>query len=448
MKRIKWMKKWRRAKSSPANDEPLREFIYLDEVSLRSLLSSQTGEMTESISNQTANSFDAEVGSSISAGVPQISNAELTSRFQTSNSSTLQTSRKATVQSWFREFYKRPKLRVVEPQRDVPSESSPEELIRNENKSVCIQSEQLQRGELVEFRVKLSPDPIFHLGTMVSEFSGMAEDFPGMFAENNALETLKQMQPVNRILQRLLAGLIPVKAEAIDYVVVEVGNIEYVVHRDAVSGLGLKEKPLVIVGVTEHLAYWKDIRRVLFSEAEFTILSRISRSGLQTSWTPVKLADLFRDLVPGLVEQINTASQNPATIPSSTNEVSVNADERLFNTLLLYKSELLQETGAKISKEQDTQVDEKIRSLLPLTASVTEQRAAFSAVKAIVANFVEVAITPSEDLELREKSRQLSGLPLFPQISVNQQPTTNQPVMPRVEDDQRLLDVDFVAIYW
>ena len=152
---------------------------------------------------------------------------------------------------------------------------------------------QLQRGKLVEFRVRLGADPVFHLGTMVSEFTAMAEDYPDMFAAGGGLTTLREVQPINKILQRLLAGLVPIRATAVDHVVAEIEGIEYVVHREVIKGLDLRTRPLEIVGVTEQEAYWKDLRRVLFSDAEFTALARISRPGLHDSWTPVKLADLF-----------------------------------------------------------------------------------------------------------------------------------------------------------
>lgn len=448
MKLFKWMKRRREPSQSRAQREPLREFIYLDEVSLRSLLSSQTGEVIDSTSKQIAGSFDVEVGSSVAAGLPQMGSAELTSRFQTSNSSTLQTSRKATVQSWFRDFYNIPNLRVIEPANEVHKASSAIDLMAISNTSQIVKTSALERGGLVEFRVKLAADPIFHLGTMVSEFTGMSEDYPDMFAENNGLETLKEVQPVNRILQRLLAGLIPVRAEAIDYAVIEIDYVEYVVHRDVIIGLGIDTKPLVIVGVTEHLAYWKDIRRVLFSDAEFTVLCRISRSGLQASWTPVKLAELFRDLVPDLVEQMNEAGRSPFSVaPDKRNSVST-TEVSFVTALHLYKAEVLRETGKDLSGEQEVIVSKEIMKLLPQVVSASGQRAAYATVKLMLADLVGVELKSSKDIELREYSRNSSGLSLLPSLQPEPVKVDLQPPEMLKNLEPRLLDVDFVAIYW
>ena len=250
-------KRWRsrvraekvRAKRPPT---PLREFVYLDEVSLRSLLSSQTGEMTESKSEQVLDALTAEVNTKIAADA-QVAKAELTSKFQTTNSNTLQTSRKATVQSWFRELHDLPGLRLIELRTDVVAAKDLEALTLNADTSVVAPTTTLSRGALAEFRVRLSADPVFHLGTMVSELSGMVEDYPDMISASDAKVKFKEFEPVSKILQRLLAGLIPVRGRALDYRVVVIAGVEYVVHRQASAGLGLEERPLEIVGLPSTL---------------------------------------------------------------------------------------------------------------------------------------------------------------------------------------------------
>lgn len=430
------------------SQEPLREFVYLDEVSLRSLLSSQTGEVVDSTSKQTEGAVDTEVGSKITAEVPLVASSEVTSRFQTSNSSTLQTSRKATVQSWFRDFYNIPDLRLIEPVVGVEAIADVDALKASETRSTVVRSSDLERGELVEFRVKLAPDPIFHLGTMVSEFTGMADDYPEMFAENNANETLREIQPINKILQRLLAGLIPVRAESIDYVVAEFDDVEYVVHRDAISGLEIKTKALVVVGVTDHLAYWKDIRRVLFSDAEFTILCRISRSSLQSSWTPVKLADLFRELVPDLVKQMADISQQPFNTGIQKSEVNVGTSTRLIRALYSYRDHILSAAEKTLTDEQERQLREVIIDQLDRAETASEQRNSFSAVAAKLDELLDIELASSKHLELREASREIASLSHFPSFQATSTTQAISPVLAKDTAQPRLLDVEVVAIYW
>lgn len=445
---IKMLKRLFLKNNSSDKNQPLREFVYLDEVSLRSLLSSQTGEVTESTSNQTFSSRGNETTETVGVSVPQIAKAERMSHFQTSNSSTIQTSRKATVQSWFRELLSIPNLSLIEQLEDCPAAQNMEALKEINNTSICVNASEVTRGSLVEFRVRLAPDPVFHLGTMVSEFSGMAEDFPEMFDVDNGHATLKEMQPVNKILQRLLAGLIPIRAEAVDYVVVNIEGTDFIVHRDAISDMELDQKPLIIVGVTEHLAYWKDIRRVLFSDAEFTVLCRVSRNGIQDKWTPVKLADLFRDLVPDLVEQINSAGKLPINGKTKERITNNSIEARLVVALTDFKNSMLQELGALTTEEQDHQIELQAVDLASRAVTASGQRSAFEAIEKALSEFTGKTLDPDRSLELREQSRKVSGLPLVPSLHRESQVSISEPLNSADGAQPSLLDVEFVAIYW
>lgn len=455
MRIISWLKRqFKRPKrgrrggfASPNSLPPLREFVYLDEASLRSLLSSQLGEMTDSTSEESMEVLEAEVSAALAAN-PALAKAELSSRFQTSNSSTIQTSRKATVQSWFREFHSLPGLRLIETTKPKAAADDLEVLRSTDDTSLFVGSSSLRRGALVEFRVRLKADPVFHLETMISEFSSMADDYPDMFSGANGLSTLRAVQPINKILQRLLAGLIPIRAEAVDYSVVVIDGVEYVVHDELVQGLDLRLRPLEIVGVTEHLAYWKDIRRVLFSDAEFTLLGRVARDGLDDTWTPVKLADLFRELVPGLVEQINTASLVPFGTPRLAAPVA-SAETQLGDALRAYTNALVAESGNNLSETERGMVEARVAVLAKRVSSVSDQRAAFRELKGLLHDLGRVEVSPERDLELRESSRATSGLSLFPVLATSTaKPPAAMPIDAPDRVGARLLDVEVIAVYW
>ena len=426
--------------------KPLREFVYLDEVSLRSLLSSQTGEVTDTRSEQRSDAQEAQFNSSLGANAPLVGKAEIASRFQTSNSSTLQTSRKATVQSWFREFIELPNLRLIEPIDGADRVTDAVDLFALDDPSTATRADDLTRGSLVEFRVRLSADPVFHVGTIVTEFSTIFDGSPELFAGSSQLATLGEAQRVNKVVQQLLAGLIPVRAEAVDHVVVQVDGVEFVVRRDAVAGMDLPEKRLEIVGVTEHLAYWKDIRRVLFSDAEFTMLCRVARGGLHDSWTPVKLADLFRAFAPDMVDQINAASRTPFLVGSTAR--SVNTNELLLGAALSeYKDALLRNSGLELTAEQEADVNRAIDALRARAGSVTAQRSAFDRLSELLYAMGLSGLDPAENAALRAHVRSSTGLPLFPALSSGM--TTSIGVSQPIEDDAaRLLDVEVVAVYW
>ena len=96
----------------------LREFIYLDEVSLQSLLVSLHGELTEkkSITDSTSNTRN--VSGNIDTNNLAPLKLGFTAQYQSGKSSATQTETKATVQSWFRELYETPNILGVQPLED------------------------------------------------------------------------------------------------------------------------------------------------------------------------------------------------------------------------------------------------------------------------------------------------------------------------------------------
>lgn len=433
-------------KTVDATRPDLREFIYLDEVSLLSLLASQKGEITDSKSEQASEGNEASVDGTAGGNPGFIAKAEIKSRYQTTNSSTIQTSRKATVQSRFRDLHEIGGLRIIEPIMVADPAKNIDGLKKIDNPSKMASTNELQRGSLIEVRVCLGADPIFHLGTMVSEFTALSEDYPDMFAAERGLAMLREVQPINKILQRLLAGLVPIRAIAVDYVVADIDDTEYIVHKKLIEELDLKVRPLEIVGVTEQEAYWKDLRRVLFSDAEFTVFARISRSGLHDSWTPVKLADLFTEVAPNLIDQINAAGRVSFSKPVSSDNAG-SLDLKLANALTCYKSALLNDLGVTLTPEQEERITLIIDDLKTRSVTVSDQTSAFSVLTKRVLEMTDGEVTPAKALDLRTAAREEAGLSFFPQKASSAQiaPTVHE----KLEDDNpRLLDVDFVAIYW
>lgn len=199
--------------------------------------------------------------------------------------------------------------------------------------------------------------------------------------------------------------------------------------------------------MTEHLAYWKDIRSVLFSEAEFTMLCRVARSALQSTWTPVKLAQLFLPFAPDLVEQINTASRS--SLEGQSGGTSVNTNDLLLGQALrTYKDELLVSAGKELSDDEQRRIEDTIASVQSWSGSVTGQRNAFSMVHLLMSALIEEPLDASQDLELRDRARTSSGLPLFPSLSQGMTTIIGGTATPPSDDATRLLDVEVVAIYW
>ena len=165
---------------------PLREFVYLDEVSLYSMLASRRrGIATEFTEMETA-SLNAEVGGS--AGVAFGARASVESRVQSEQQRSSQVLRKAIIQSSFRELYQSEQealaLRLLEDQQ-TPSlgtrtdiEGAFDSLLQG---NWVIDPEEILRGELIEVEVELEAEPIFHMAVIITTISDLMEEGDDLF---------------------------------------------------------------------------------------------------------------------------------------------------------------------------------------------------------------------------------------------------------------------------
>jgi len=213
-----------------------------------------------------------------------IAKAELASRFKGSSTASSQVLSRAVAESLFKHLYELVADRLVwSPKLD----QDPQPI-------------SLERGALIEVEVELAPDPIYGFNATMGVLTDIADDYPALFDDKATALIIAEAELVTKVLERLLVGLIPLKAEVCDLSAGEVGG----------------------VGVTEQAKYWRDVRRVLFSKSKFTVLGRISRTGVQPSWTPVKLTEVMRDIAPQFPDMITRVGRVGYSAPINAREES------------------------------------------------------------------------------------------------------------------------------
>jgi hypothetical protein len=354
--------------SQTRNDEkaPLREFIYLDEISLASLLASQKGEITDNVMAKSEAALLTEVGGKISAKPIPGASAEITSRLQSTNSNAVQTVRKANAQSLFRELHMLQNLRKIQANHRTETPDQSDDLFSQPERYAAYKASDLNRGDLLEFRVQLSASWIFQISTMIAEFSDMFDESSTLFIDNVKFMDIYNAKNANKIINRLLAGLVPIDGIASEYSIAMDGLDEYIVKNTHADHLQLNLIPLKIVGVTEHSAYWKDIRRVLFANNDFTVLCRLSKSGLQAEWNPIKAADMFREFIPDLATQIEESSK--MAMMASSNDPTTPSPDLMHSQLIFaigkYKDILLSKLETEITDAVLDVIDERISQMV------------------------------------------------------------------------------------
>jgi len=177
----RWWKRWTRRQDRRTAEErelELREFVYLDEVSVTSLLSSRLGKMPSEFTDTLTNATKAELNSSIQASAAVLKSG-IGSRLESTSSEDSRIVSKATIQASFKRWYSEEKgslaLRPISPTEPVPSTEQVAKALSSANHDVeltpwVIPPWQLRRGRLAEVEVELQADPTFRASVLFRRF--------------------------------------------------------------------------------------------------------------------------------------------------------------------------------------------------------------------------------------------------------------------------------------
>ena len=296
----------------------LREFVYLDEVSVYSILASRKGGIAAEFTESQTASLNSDVGGSLSVGFAA-TKAKLDSKLQASHVQGSQVLRKAIIQTSFKELYDIERTSLALSPTDADCVSTvhavadlEERLDRPIKDAWLVDPNTIRRGELLEVAVELEADPIFRMASIITTFRELMEDNEHLFG-NEIIAQLPQMRSMAQILEGLLVGLVPIRGRLVDYKSTQIGGCDVLVHRLLLEQMPPdtrpKAYPVFVVGVTQRDLFWKDIRRVLFSQAQYTVFCRLAISGLADRWHPVKVADVLAGLSPEFDELIREFSE-------------------------------------------------------------------------------------------------------------------------------------------
>jgi hypothetical protein len=431
------VKSWRRARHKSARGETtvgnteikssvraLREFAYLDEVSVQSLLVSLIGELPAEVTAMSERSTESELAATAGAAAPLVGKAELTARYQGGTSDSSQVLSRAVAESLFKNLHELTRERVVWSKDDPMKEP------RN-----------LDRGSLIEIEVDLAPDPIYSFHATMGFMSDLAEDYPAMLNDPTTAVVMSEAELVTNALERMLAGLIPLRSDAFGLVAAEIDGELVAGTAPYFAAKGIESQALRVVGVTEQSKYWGDVRRLLFSRSRFTLLGRISRSGVQRTWVPVKLTEIMSEIAPQFPEAITRVGRVGYSPPTNTRE-EANRDA-LQRALLIYAATAVPE-GALTEKQPELEM--LITSLRGLAKSLDSQRVAFDRVDDwLIANNILSDPRPDKR-ELRVDARNKGGLKADSSAqTISDFVTLDESGPPERE---ALLDLEVIAIYW
>jgi hypothetical protein len=176
MRRPKWL--GGKPKSAPVHPElpaptgPLREFVYLDEVSVISLVASRRGAVPEAVTRSESARDTADLNSKIAVNAGVLK-SDVGSKLGSETTKGVTTVAKSIVQSTFKDLHEieadRLTLKAPPPDAEQPKAGSLDDLIRlagtSRGQGWVIAPSSLRRGDPIEVEVELSADPLFRLRT-------------------------------------------------------------------------------------------------------------------------------------------------------------------------------------------------------------------------------------------------------------------------------------------
>lgn len=452
-----WFKRGNRNRPRPISTEPLREFVYLDEVSVYSLLASRKGRIPAEFTESQAASLNNEVGGSFNVGFGGLG-SKLGGKSQTAQSQSSQVLSKAVIQTSFKELYDYEKdalsLRSTT-DKYVPNIERVSDIVRNldslKREQWIVDIEEIRRGDLLEAKVELEADPLFRMITAVRFLHELMGDKDDLFGGQPSRQ-VREAHSIAQVLDRLLDGLVPVRGRLTEYNAVHLGDREILVHRSITDQLGVGHAgdlvPTYIAGVAQDNLFWKDIRQVLFSEAHYNIFCRLAKQGLMEDWQPVKAADIFEGMIPQFKEATQSISEiarevveNPKTAELATQHRDMEQGAKIIGE---YVRQLEEHHGMGLRPDL---IENEIVVAIPTGnwfSSVSERRPVFDEVTNIVDKELKVE-TPGEiRLSARQKALKIA--------SPNGEHEGTSPLRSLDSrtniETHRFLDTEIVAIYW
>ncbi|MFD3499927.1 hypothetical protein [Streptomyces sp. NPDC058678] len=432
----------------------LREFIYLDEVSVTSLLASILGAIPSEITEKLTNSTRSEIsgGGEYKASMAKV-NAGV--KREITRTSDYQVLRKASIQATFRDLYARLETSLVLRSGPLP-ELKPAMLRKIRHSSTgssgispwIVDGASLKRGQLLELQVELRADAIFRTSTIISSMTNIIGQSPALAAEVDTHEMRTAIE-VNGFIQELMAGLIPIKCRVLDYEISNVNGRNFLVHSDLFPELPVAyrriRKPLHLVGVVEEALFWKDIRRVLFSSSPVKVLCRVGRDGVQDSWSPVKLVDVLKEVIPDMESAMDDFG--PSALRAMTGGVDDGQDVSQLREAALnrYGELLVDSQGETMPGGLRSQIEVISSARASQLGSVAANRLAFQEVAECVSSGIACQFSPDDLARMRGQSLAQFGLMVDGSLSVR---PANSSGRLDGDIDGNFIDAEIVAIYW
>ncbi len=436
-----------------STDKPkLREFVYLDEISLISMLSSQSGFISEELVDTKINSLGSELNSTIGASAGVVK-AEINPNINVNMSNSSQVLKKSTIQGLFKEFYEAESNSLIlksniENNEDITINSKEDLSILKQKlieQNILIDSELLKRGSLLELEVELETESIYQLYTIFNSFSDIFNEDIEILGVKD-IDFLEKMDSIIKIIEKLLFGLIPIRGKVRNYAIVSIEGKKYILNKSNLKINSVDLTPLYVVGVTELSLFWKDIRRILYSKNNYYVFCRLTNNSIQESWTPIKLVNVIEEHLPDVAKQINTFGDNLSLENKKSKSENNKIKFNFKNVLLNFSKELAATYNIEYSEEISNKIEFLATNLQLNYESDEKRRDSFNLITELIINNSNIEKDYSVISNLRINALRNEGFNMFGKLEINN--LEENIILKEQKNDNFFIDSEFIAIYW
>ena len=430
-----------------------REFIYLDEVSVISLVAARDGGIADTITEKLSRTAEVESKTSISVPLKGGPNVGAETRHKVTDSSAREVVRRTVIQSTFgtlRFGGSTPSQPLVQEYRDLPKKfvayvSTPEDLSGTWNRKfgklkkrgLLTPLASLRRGDVVEIDIGLRPNKMFSVAAAIESFVDIMQGRSEIFGDASA--QVAEVIPIGEVIDRLMVGLVPIHGAPTNIVLVDIDGQPHLIDCRVIkpgSPFAASARQWEIVGVTEEPSYWKDLRRVLYTRDRFTVYARVVNPNLVNKWNPVKLAGLMGDVSEDVAREI-------LALPDELDrQLNPSLPEPLVDLRGMFHrfAELL-EVDVETTPDSTTisvAVSEAVAIFNHADGEMSQERTAFDSIVAVYDKANENKL----DREVVAEKRAVARAVAYAATGVVQTPPA--PVTELIDQ----LEVEVVAIYW
>jgi len=436
------LKNWVWEKLGRTSLPPLREFVYMEEDTVISLLASTTGGITE----QQTTGQKKRISSSITGNLG-VSQAGVKSSVGAMKEESSEVVRQYVIESNFKELYDMREDELVvsdNSELDIDNPSVIGNGVDDED-DISVSdttTEELERGDLIEVDVELGSAEVFDYYRVIQAFDDIFETISSKSELREQLDaqdlSSEEIAMVIELMEILMADLIPIVGTAKNYVVAE--DSEVIVDKMWADKKGIDYEELDIVGFVDEDNLWLDPTRVLFDNAEFTVYARVDDPLVQGEWMPMKLLDVVDKVIPGVGDDIKN-------LPDAFSDVEAEGETSLRTTgsQLPIQSSFREDLSGyidEIEAEFDLDIDDADRETIvdelgeeQKNVAVDRRMDAFEEVESKLGS-KDYDVQVDGDL----RAELVSRLWRDDEVDLEESEET--------EEDGYYLETSFVAIYW